>query len=178
MAELGVNANDWAAWYCDALVRCFRALAPGAPAVIYSTDQKKDGGQISSFAIMHAAAEIADVRLLWHKIVLRRDVGKTDIHRPGFTHLAAFGGEGVRPGSASPDVMHRGHVLYPNGMGLIPARLACEFAARPGLPIVDPFCGRGTIPAVADALGFEAIGLDIDPAQCKAAEALVLRNHG
>lgn len=172
--ELGCTVAEWSAWYLDALARCFRALAPGAPAVIYSTDQKNDGRLISSFAVMMAAAAEAGVGLLWHKIVLRRDVGKIDIHRPGFTHLAAFGDAKAKPGAATPDAMQRGRVLYPNGMGLIPARIACEFAGRPGLPIVDPFCGRGTVPAVAEALGFDAIGIDIDPAQCKAAEALRL----
>lgn len=173
--EMGLEIMEWGHWYEAALGACFRALAPGAPAIIYSTDQKHQGRWVSTFDLMNLTAVGAGMGLLWHKIVLRREPGRVDIHRPGFTHLCAFGDEDCRPGQASPDVMRRGAAAYANGMGLIPARFACEFAGRPGLPLVDPFCGMGTVPAVAEALGFEAIGIDIDPAQCEAARKLILQ---
>lgn len=176
MHEMGWTLNDWACFYLEATKWCFeRARAAGAPAVIYSTDQKHAGRWVSSFALMMRAAERANVELVWHKIVLRRDPGKVDIHRPGFTHMAAFGGESIKPGKATPDLIRRGASPYPNGTGLIPARMACEFAGRAGRVIADPFCGRGTIPAVAEALGFDSIGIDIDPAQAEAARKLTLR---
>jgi hypothetical protein len=39
---------------------------------------------------------------------------------------------------------------------------------------VDPFCGKGTLLAVANAMGFDAIGVDRSPKRCRAARALVL----
>lgn len=172
--EMGWELDDWVDFYVRAITAIFQRLQGNAPAVIYSTDQKHGGRWISSFELMMRAQERTGVRLLWHKIVLRREPGRIDIHRPGFSHMAAFGREGCRPGKATADCLRRGASAYPNGMGLIPARLACEFAARPGLPLVDPFCGMGTVPAVAEALGFDAIGIDIDPEQCERARKLIL----
>lgn len=174
-AEIGGTIPEWRDWYLAACSLMFRALAPGAACVIYSTDRKFEGEWISKPAMMNVAAREAGVRQLWHKIALRKPVGSTDIHRPAYTHLIAFGGPEARPGAASPDVFERGKTVYPNGMGLIAARFAVQFAMRPGLPLVDPFCGRGTVPAVAEALGAEAIGVDILESQCDLARALKLQ---
>ena len=35
--------------------------------------------------------------------------------------------------------------------------------ARPGYAVIDPFCGRGTVPFVAMAMGFPAVAADISP---------------
>ncbi|MBS67227.1 MAG: hypothetical protein Tp170SUR191951_14 [Prokaryotic dsDNA virus sp.] len=175
--ELGCSIEDWEVFYRTALERTFAVLAPGAPAVIYATDRKAEGQWHSKAAMIMGLGEAAGLRVLWHKIVLRRGVGKADIHRPGYSHLIALGDEKTRPGTATPDVIERGHMLYPNAMGMTAAKLAIEFAGRPRLPLVDPFCGRGTVPAMAEAMGLDAIGIDIDPAQCKAAEALRLRRR-
>lgn len=174
-AELGCGLPEWLTFYREAVAGIFGALGPGCPAVIYATDRKADGQWHSKAGLIMREAEAAGVRLLWHKIILRRGVGKSDIHRPGYSHLMAFGGEGVRPGTATPDVIERGQMAYPNAMGMAAAHMAIAFAGRPGVPLVDPFCGRGTVPAMADALGFDAIGVDIDPAQCRHAEAMRLR---
>lgn len=176
-AELKMSIAEFAPWYQRAIELCIAAAGPGAPVIIYSTDRKADGGWLSKPALIIAAAQASGFRLLWHKIVLRREPGHIDIHRPGFTNLVAIGGADCRPGAATPDVMHRGHMLYPDAMGFIPARLAIEFAASAGLPIVDPFCGRGTVPAIADALGLETIGIDIDAEQCAHAQSLTLQEQ-
>jgi hypothetical protein len=40
--------------------------------------------------------------------------------------------------------------------------------------VVDPFCGRGTVLAVANAMGFDAIGVDLSAKRCRAARAFVV----
>lgn len=177
-AEIGCSMDEWRVWYLRACYAACRCLAPGAPAVFYGTDRKHEGEWVSKARIFTDAANQAGLHLLWHKIALRRPVGSTDLLRPGYSHLMAFGDAISRPGRATPDVFDRGRTLYPNGMGLAAARLAVEFAMRPDLPLVDPFCGRGTVPAVADALGANAIGVDIDPQQVEAAQALRLKVRG
>lgn len=175
--ELGCSLVDWEAFYSEALRLMFAALAPGAPAVIYATDRKADGYWHSKSAMIIRLAREAGLRPVWHKIVLRRAPGKVDLHRPGFSHLIALGDETLRPGTSTPDVIERGRMIYPNAMGMGAAKLALDFAGRDDLPLVDPFCGRGTVPAMAEAMGLDAIGVDIDPAQTKAAEALRLRRR-
>src|SRR5690606_7627847 len=91
--------------------------------------------------------------------------------RPGYSHLLCFGGEGVKAGKATPDVFHMGGQLYPNGMGLQAATVALQAALAHGDRVCDPFCGRGTVPALAEAMGFSRIiGVDIDPSQCASAK--------
>jgi DNA modification methylase len=40
--------------------------------------------------------------------------------------------------------------------------------------VVDPFCGHGTVLAVANAMGFDALGIDLSVRQCRAARRLTL----
>lgn len=173
-AEIGGTIEAWQIWYRDACYLAFARLAKGAAGIVYATDRKHAGRWHSKAEIIISAGRAAGVELLWHKIVLRRDPGKADIHRPGYSHLMAFGDSSAKPGVTSADVISRGTMIYPNAMGMIPARLAVEFAGRKDIPLVDPFCGRGTVPAVAAALGFDAIGVDIDETQCTAARGLNL----
>lgn len=168
--EIGQDMDTWSGWFRAACLACFQASA--GPVVFYVTDRKQGGRIYSKPAIIFDAAAKAGIAPAWHKIALRREVGKADIHRPGFSHLIAFG---AAPGVATPDTFMRGRVLYPNGTGLVACRVACEWAGRFSKEIADPFCGRGTIPAVAEALGFGAVGVDIDPEQCERARGLSLR---
>ena len=40
--------------------------------------------------------------------------------------------------------------------------------------IVDPFCGWGTVLAVANALGLDAVGVDVSARMCKRARQLTV----
>ena len=171
--EIGATIAEWSMWFVNAAAMAMSMTAPGAPAVFYQTDRKHGGVLYSKSGLLIEAANKAGHNLLWHKIVLRRRVGATDLHRPGFTHLMAFSKNG-KPGKATPDVMERGDMIYPNATGMTPAMFAVRFAGERNKTIIDPFCGRGTIPAVADALGFNAVGVDIDPQQCSKAASLRL----
>lgn len=169
--EIGATLLDWSAWYKRAVGLCLAAASPDCPVIFYQTDRKAQGQVVSKAQLCMNGAAKAGARLLWHKVVLRRGVGKVDLHRPGFTHLLAFSMR-AKPGKATPDVLERGRMVYPNAMGLDVARFAVGYAGAFSRTIVDPFCGRGSVPAIADAMGFDAIGVDIDPEQCRHAEAL------
>ena len=55
---------------------------------------------------------------------------------------------------------------------------ACEAACRFLLDetsasrVVDPFCGRGTLLAVANALGLDALGIELSGKRCRFARNL------
>jgi tRNA G10 N-methylase Trm11 len=40
--------------------------------------------------------------------------------------------------------------------------------------VLDPFCGQGTVLALANAFGFDAIGVDLSKKRCKIARNLVI----
>lgn len=167
--EIGTSVADWAFWFRTAIHACIKASA--GPVVFYVTDRKHAGQLWSKAAMVLRVAETTKTPVAWHKVALRRDVGKADIHRPGYSHMIALG---APPGKATPDTIHRGRVLYPNGTGVDAAEVAVAWALKHQRTIVDPFCGRGTIPVVVEAMGGHGVGVDLDPEQCKHARALRL----
>ena len=61
-------------------------------------------------------------------------------------------------------------------MGETACRVACRFLRdeTSTKTIVDPFCGEGSVLAVANALGFAALGIDLSAKRCKAARQQTL----
>lgn len=174
--EIGLSIPQWSEWFCRASVLCMQSASDDSVSVFYQTDRKCAGVLHSKVALLFRAAADSGVHPIWHKIILRRSVGATDIHRPGFTHMVAFT-KAARPGAATPDVIERGSMAYPNAMGENAARVALAAAMRCGKRVVDPFCGRGTVPKIADALGMDAIGIDIDQKQIQIAQTPDLYNQ-
>lgn len=169
--------------FFDNCVRAsFHVTDPHHPIVFIQTDRRSDGTLSKAYRILRIAEQYqsANYRLLWHKIALTKPVGSTDIHRPTYRHVLAFGTENVGPGSRTPDVFTDGHRIYDNATGMQTSEKTIRFAMRDvpegagGIPLIDPFCGRGTIPVMADALGYQAIGVEIDPEQVDAARSLAL----
>ncbi len=72
--------------------------------------------------------------------------------------------------------MEQGKTVYKNGMSINAAAIAVRFAVERAHAkiILDPFCGRGTVLAVANALGCRSVGFDIDEGQCSYARVLHL----
>ena len=69
-----------------------------------------------------------------------------------------------------------GEMSWSRATGLAACRIGCRFLrdeARAKV-VVDPFCGRGNVLAVANALGLDAIGVDLALKRCRAARALVV----
>lgn len=167
--EVFMTLADWRLWFTRAVRLCMQAASPDSCSIFYQTDRKHNGTLISKSHLVIRQASTAGVRLLWHKIVLRRDIGSVDLYRPGFTHMMAFSAN-MSAGASTADVFEAGKMIYRNAMGLNAAELAIRFACRKAEHlIVDPFCGRGSVLATANALGFNSLGIDIDDAQCREA---------
>lgn len=167
--ELGMTLEDWRPWFRDVVRACFYA-AGEHPTVFYLSDRKSGGRVLSKAGDVLLQAEVYNLGLLWHKVVLRRPVGSVNLHRPGFDHLLAVGGPECRPGKATPDVMERGKALWLHGMGVQPARVAVGLAAAHGDTVIAPFCGQGTALAAADERGLRSVGIDNNPEMCSLAE--------
>ncbi|HFE44016.1 MAG TPA: SAM-dependent methyltransferase [Nannocystis exedens] len=174
----GLSLECWQRWFVRAAAAIFAALPPDSPAIFYQTDIKVDGVWIDKAYLCQRAAEAAGVSLLWHKIVCRKAPGVTTYGRPAYAHLLAFS-RGLRddPARSVADVLaDGGWMAWRRAIGVDAARLACRYVKRltPLRRIVDPFCGQGTILAVANELGLEAIGVDLSAKRCRLAAALRL----
>jgi hypothetical protein len=115
--------------------------------------------------------------LLFHKIVCRLPPGTPTSGRASYAHLFGFARTPRPPRRATADVLPDGGFLPgPRAMGVNACREACELVRRdtPTRTVVDPFCGWGTVLAVANALGLDAIGVDHSARMCKKARLLQL----
>lgn len=169
-AEVDMEMSEWRSWYVDAAYACLTASA--GPTVFLATDRKVDGHWISKPRLLLEAADWRSV--LWHKIALRRPVSGVDPHRPTYSHLIAFGPG--RPGGLRPDVIDSGQYLWRNGIGVDAARFVVDYIAEVGAgrPLINPFCGVGTLLAAANERGLEAYGCDTDPGRANKARTLEL----
>ncbi len=174
----GLSLERWQSWFMGAAKAIFDALPPGSPAIFYQTDIKVDGVWIDKAYLCQRAAEAAGVSLLWHKIVCRKAPGVVTYGRPAYAHLLAFArGLGDDPARSVADVLaDGGWMAWRRAIGVDAARLACRYVVRmtPLRRIVDPFCGQGTILAVANELGLDAIGVDLSAKRCRLAAELRL----
>jgi hypothetical protein len=176
LSDMGkaMTARKYEEWFERACHLCLQKTRPECYAIFCQTDRKVDGVWLDKSAALHRAAAAAGVPLRWHKIVVRRE--GTDLHRPTYSHLMCFSAKG-RPGSASPDLLSMGKTVYRDGMGLDVVAFVMRFLSGGSKPaeVVDPFVGRGTTLAAANAYGMDAVGVDMVKAQCAHARALVLR---
>jgi SAM-dependent methyltransferase len=116
--------------------------------------------------------------LLFHRIVCRSPAGTATVGRASYSHLLAFC-RGVIPPTGTPTVdvlADAGFVPGTKAMGAAACEVACRFVIENTVTrtIVDPFCGFGTVLAVANALGMNAVGVDISPRMCRRARCLRL----
>lgn len=167
-AEIGMDHDPvgWLIWYRRAARACIRA-AGSHVAVFAATDRRRDGEWIDKGAILSSVAMSQGRRTLWHKIVLRRDPGKTDVHRPGYTHLLAFGADHHRPGAAIPDVLPPGGHLWRDGLDIGAAAMIARWLrdVQGARCVVNPACGEGTMLTAAARLHMDVYGCDTDAAR-------------
>lgn len=173
------DVSAWEAWFRDAAARCLSKLVGENVAIFFQSDIKADGRWIDKgFLVQSEAAALPGVRLLWHKVVCRAPPGTTTFGRPAFSHMLCFSrGLPLRPERSTPDVITRpGKALWTRGMGVDACRAACAFVRRETrcTTIVDPFCGVGTTLAVANEVGLDAIGVELNKRRAFRAEALTL----
>ncbi|MEI7552349.1 MAG: DNA methyltransferase [Verrucomicrobiota bacterium] len=164
VSELGLALPVWRAWFLAAVGRVVEAVPDESAALFFQSDIKCDGAWIDKGALVVRAAEEAGARVLFHKIVCRRPPGLLTLGRPGYTHLIA-----VSRALRCPDVLpipdiitDAGRQPWVRAMGIRAAAHAVRFARDQAAAktILDPFCGVGTVLAVANALGLDAVGVE------------------
>ena len=133
--------------------------------------------------LLATAAKKANCVLMWKKITLNSVLEKRSYHRPTYSDLICFGkGEPEADDSkytappkynaedfGVPDVITRGEMLWAKGVGIDAAILGINFLKYIGKSslIIDPFCGVGTILAVANYYGMDSFGVELSPKRSK-----------
>ena len=172
-----LGRDGWLRWFEDAAWLVLEKTPRASVALFYQSDIRHDGIWIDKGHLVQRAADRAGVALLAHKIVHRKAAGTITHGRASYTHLLAFS-RGVRPSlrTVTADVLDAGSMPTPKSMGVNACVEACRFVLghTTTRTIVDPFCGAGTVLAVANALGMDAVGVDLSTRQVRKARALQL----
>jgi hypothetical protein len=164
VSEVGLALPVWRTWFLEAVRLVVASVPPEGAAIFFQSDIKHDGLWIDKGALVTRAAEDAGAHILFHKIVCRRPPGMLTMGRPGYTHLIA-----VSRALKCPDVLpipdvitEAGRQPWVRAMGIRAAAHAVRFARDHvcATTILDPFCGVGTVLAVANTLGLDAVGVE------------------
>lgn len=175
----------WEAWFVAAAQLVLSRVPSDGLAIFYQTDVRTKGRWIDKAQLIARAADAAGAVLVFHKIVLRAPAGTVTRGRPAYSHLVAWspsaGAHGARLalGDATADVLPGpGATTWTRGMGVDACRAACEavLGLTPTRTVVDPFCGHGTVLAVANALGLDAVGVELGVRRARRARTLKLED--
>ena len=175
-----LSLAQWKAWFVDA-ARCTLAATPDDGVTIFcQADIKVDGTWVDKSFLCHQAAVRDGAALLWHKIVCRQPAGEATFGRPGYSHLLCYS-RGIRDviakGSDADVLPTAGEMTWSRAMGVEVCDFACRYvqSRTTSRTIVDPFCGRGTVLAVANQRGLHAVGVEIGKRRAHRARGLRIR---
>jgi hypothetical protein len=178
----GLTLRAWQEWFVSAAELVLAATPDEGVTIFYQTDIKRDGVWVDKGQLCHRAAQQQGSALLWHKIVCRRPAGQPNFGRPAFSHLLCYS-RGVRdqPSPAYPDVLPAtGKMTWSQAMGVTACELSCRYVLSHTRTrtVVDPFCGHGTVLAVANQLGLDAVGVELSRKRAQRARNLQLLSAG
>lgn len=173
-----LGLDGWKAWFVEVSELVCRSVSDRQVAIFFQTDIKHAGQWIDKAYLVQRGAEMAGSALLWHKVVCRAPAGTVTFGRPAYAHLLCFSRSlRLAPATSTADVVPRlGAMTWARAMGLEACRVAVAFAAESAgaTTLVDPFCGVGTLLAVANAAGLHAVGVELSRKRAARAARLAI----
>jgi hypothetical protein len=168
--------DGWRAWFIDTASLICSRVAQDAPAIFFQTDVKLGGRWIDKAHLVHLGADAANAQLLWNKVVCRAPPGTTTFGRPAYAHLLCFSRAlTLEHAQSSPDVIPKlGEMPWARAMGVAACEATAQFllAHTACRTVIDPFCGVGTMLAVANNYGLDAIGVELSLKRAEKARTL------
>jgi hypothetical protein len=175
----GLGFEGWQRWFEDAAALVASRVPDDGVAIFFQSDIKHGGAWIDKGAMVSRGAERAGMRLVFHAIVCRLPPGTPTFGRASYAHLLGYSWP-ARPAGPARAMAHvipdGGFKPGPKAMGVNACIAACRFVLEetPTRTVVDPFCGWGTVLAVANALGLGAVGVDLSGKRCRSARKLTV----
>ena len=169
--------DGWCRWFEAAAELTMRSLPEDGVAVFFQSDIRHRGFWVDKGTLCSRAAERAGLNAVFHQIVCRKPPGTATAGRASYSHLLAFSRHPLPPRRPMADVLpDAGRIPGRKAMGVEACHTACRFILdhTPSRTVIDPFCGWGTVLAVANALGLPAIGVDASARMCRRARTLTV----
>lgn len=177
-SDLKSDLARWRQWTIETARTVIRWVPDEGLAIFFQSDIRIDGALIDKGHLVMSAADAEGASVLFHKIVCRHAPGSITFGRPGYSHLIAVTRGEVRP-PRYPGIevlADAGHMPWSQAMGVAACQLTCRYLIEntDTRVVVDPFCGLGTVLAVANAMGLDAIGVDRSARRVKGARKLLV----
>ena len=181
VSELALGFDGWRTWFLDAVRHVIRWVPASGVSIFYQSDIRHRGEWIDKGYLVLRAADEERASIVWHKIVCRKPPGSIALGRPSYSHMICVS-RVPRPSirRPGPDVLpSAGASSWSKAMGREACRVACRFLVEEigAKTLVDPFCGRGSVLAVAETFGLDTIGIDISAKRCRAARSARLEDE-
>lgn len=174
----GLPFGAWRQWFIDTARQIIRWLPAESPAIFFQSDIRRGAQWVDKSYLVMRAADLEEAPLVWHKIACRRPPGTIAIGRPSYSHmLCVVRQPGTLPLRPGPDVLPDvGHMSWSRAMGVEACKVACQYLVDETLTrrVVDPFCGHGTVLAVANAMGLAGLGIELGGKRCRIARNLAI----
>jgi hypothetical protein len=160
-----LSLADWGAWFVRTATLILSRCPDDGITFFYQSDIKMEGAWVDKGYLCQKAAETLGHAQLVHRIACRVPAGVPSHGRPGYSHLLAFS-RGVRVTDhtkANADVLNAADdKLWTRGLGLQAGLAMGRFIREhtSSHTVVNPFCGEGSMLAIANHLGLNAIGLE------------------
>jgi len=172
MEEIGeTKIYKYHLWLFVACEKLRNSIDENGVIFFYQTNRKYKGTLIDKNSLITSQFIPYEFNKVFEKIILRKEPETIDRYRPTYTTLTAFS-KTLKAGQPTPDIIHRGNMMYKNAMGENAIKVCLDFVKKnvETDTILDPFCGRGSVLRLANFYGYNAIGIDIDPKQCEIAK--------
>ncbi len=172
----GHSLSDWKKWFIQTASLVLSRCPDDGVTIFYQSDIKVDGAWVDKGYLCQKAAEALGHELLWHKVVCRSPAGIATFGRPSYSHMLCFS-KAVKAelSKSTADVIpDLGDKTWQRGMGLEACLIAAKFIAEQTstTTIINPFCGEGSMLAVANACELHAIGIERSPKRAEKARTL------
>lgn len=189
-----LSPAEYEEWCADVVFRLLQLIRPEQVLILYVTPGRwsgEGGAWLDKGFCAQLGARRAGAACVWQKVVLIQDSAgrRRGGLRPGFVNMLCFSKRHRVPRDfTTVDVLaDRGHMSWSHAIGEEACRHAVEYCLHhvgrpagggtapaadehgPGVPILNPFCGYGSVLAVANAYGLDAFGMDISLKCCKKA---------
>lgn len=161
----GFTLEAWKEWFTNTAKLVLSKTPDDGVTIFYQSDIKVDGVWVDKGYLCQKAAESLGHELIWHKIICRIKPGMVSFGRPAYSHVLCFSKNfrlrDLSKSSADviPDI---GEKTWERGMGLEACVLIAKFIAEQTTTttLIHPFCGQGSMIAVANSFGLSAIGIE------------------
>lgn len=172
--EMNLSFDDYLKFFVSTIELLMDKINTNGFLFFLQTDRLYKKTWLDKSSIIINISKQKNLNLLFHKIILNRDVGKINLHRPTYSHFlcfSRFNSVGIR----TPDVFYSGTKIYKNASSRKATQVAIDIIKKKfNYPVLDPFNGRGTTTSLCEFNNIDSIGVDIDSKQCEYAEKLIL----